>query len=195
MFTGIIQHQGKVVTKTESTLKISAPKALLESLSIGMSVAVDGICLTVIEYDNESFTIDFMPETANKTTIAQMLDGWTVNLEMPATTTTFLAGHVVQGHVDCTGELINVREEGNAWILEFSIPDDFKKFLVYKGSITLNGISLTIMETTEKGLTVSIIPHTWEVTNLSLVKIGWQVNVETDVLSKYIYNHLKNFKI
>lgn len=165
---------------------ISADRDLLSNVSLGMSVAVDGICLTVVAFDGLAFTIDFMPETAAKTNIQGLKKGSVVNLELPATSQTFLAGHIVQGHVDAVGSIKSIVEEGNSRIFTISIPAAIEKYIVEKGSITINGISLTVIDVTKGSLKVGIIPHTWDQTMLHTARKGDTVNIEVDVFAKYV---------
>jgi riboflavin synthase len=186
MFTGIITNLGKVEEKSATRLVISSDKEFLEKVSMGMSIAVNGICLTAVSYDTTSFAIDFMPETAKRTAIGQLDIGSVVNLELPATSETFLAGHIVQGHVDAVGTVKSIEEKGNSKVFTITIPEGISKYIVEKGSITVNGISLTVIDVTEKAFTVGIIPHTWENTMLHTATEGAIVNLEVDVLAKYL---------
>lgn len=192
MFTGIISHLGKVKEKTASKLVITTSTDLLSQLSLGMSVAVDGICLTVVALDETSFSIDFMPETAEKTNIQKLKLSDEVNLELPATPTTLLAGHVVQGHVDGVGEIKAIKADGNSHIFTFGINENLSKYLIDKGSITVNGISLTVISVEKDFFTVGIIPHTWENTMLHNANVGDLVNLEVDALAKYIEKLIKH---
>ncbi len=145
MFTGIITHLGTIKEKTASDLTISAGSQLINKLTLGASISVNGICLTVVAWDDKTFTINFMPETAKKTTIHSLNQMDTVNLELPATPETFLAGHIVQGHVDAVGKITKIENEGNSRIVTVSFPESLDKYIVDKGSIALNGISLTVI--------------------------------------------------
>ena len=186
MFTGIISSLGTVKDKNESELIINAEKQLIKKLSLGASVAINGICLTVVSFTDKTFTINFMPETAKKTSIQYFKTLDFVNLELPATPETFLAGHIVQGHVDGIGKIEEVKNEGNSRILTMSFPTELGKYIVNKGSIAINGISLTVISVKENQFTIGIIPHTWESTMLSTAKIGDPVNLEVDIIAKYI---------
>lgn len=191
MFTGIVTHVGKIKEKTKNKLVIEAAWDLLDKLAEGMSIAVNGICLTVVSQKMNTFAIDFMPETALRTNIQYVQREHIVNLELPATSQTFLAGHIVQGHVDAVGKITRIEEEGNSHIFRFSMPKNISKYIVEKGSITVNGISLTVIHVTDNYFTVGIIPHTWEKTMLYQAKIGDFVNIEVDVLAKYIEKLLR----
>jgi len=186
MFTGIITDLGTVKNKTQSTLSIKADPQLITKLTTGASISVNGICLTVVTCDNDTFSIDFMPETSKKTTIHSLKIDDEVNLELPATPDTFLAGHIVQGHVDAVGEIVSIEDEGNSRIFTITVPNMLMKYIVEKGSITINGISLTVIDIHKNRFSVGIIPHTWEQTMLHTTKAGEYVNIEVDVLAKYL---------
>lgn len=191
MFTGIITHLGKITQKTDSRLIIEPEKGFLDRFEHGLSVSIDGICLTVVSFYKKDFTIDYMPETAKKTNIEFLQVGDTVNLELPATGDTFLSGHVVQGHVDGVGTIQEIKEEGNSHLFTFSFPEGLSKYIVEKGSITINGISLTIIDIHKDSFSVGIIPHTWERTMLHMAKVGDKVNLEVDVMAKYVEKLVK----
>ena len=187
MFTGIVTHVGHVKEKTIGKLVISTPTDLYSQLTLGMSIAVDGICLTVthLQKPNE-FSIDFMPETENKTNIRYLQKKSLVNLELPVTPETLLAGHIMQGHVDGAAQIQKIEKQENSRLLTFSFDPKFMKYVAEKGSIALNGISLTVISVGKDFFTVGIIPHTWNVTMLHETKVGDFVNVEVDVLAKYL---------
>ncbi|MBN2095883.1 riboflavin synthase [Candidatus Peregrinibacteria bacterium] len=185
MFTGIIETTGTIAQKTDTQLMVEAP-AIVTNLKKGSSIAVDGVCLTVTELSDSGFSADFMPETAQKTIIGNYKKGAQVNLELPMPANGRFEGHMVTGHVEEAGEIIDIRPDGNAHILTIRMPERLMKYVAEKGSVTINGISLTVISVSDNDFTVSIIPHTWEVTNLSLLKTGDQVNLETDILAKYL---------
>jgi len=185
MFTGIIENTGKVYEIGDSRLKIMAPE-IIPDLKKGSSVAVDGVCLTVVELSDETFTADFMPETATKSIIGTYQKSDAVNLELPLSADGRFEGHMVTGHVEETGEVADIQSDGNAYNLTIKIPTVLDRYVVPKGSIAVNGISLTVVDVKEGQFTVSIIPHTWEVTNLHTLKTGDKVNIETDVLAKHV---------
>jgi len=191
MFTGIITHLGTVTEKTISDLKIATSSDLLKKLTPGTSIAIDGICLTVVTKNKNTFTINFMPETAEKTNIKTLKTNDKVNLELPATAETLLSGHIVQGHVDGVGKIKSLVKKGNSYIFAVALPKKLHKYLVEKGSICINGISLTVISITNDEFTVGIIPHTWENTMLHQAQVGDLVNLEVDVLAKYIENLLR----
>lgn len=186
MFTGIITHLGKVQKKSESELTIKTDTELVKKLTKGTSIAIDGICLTVVSKKADIFSINFMPETAKKTNIQYFTTGTEINLELPATVDTLFSGHIVQGHIDETGKITSIVEEGNSRIFSFTISKELNKYIVEKGSIAVNGISLTVISISKAGFTVGIIPHTWRYTMLHAAKVDDVVNLEVDVLAKYI---------
>jgi riboflavin synthase len=186
MFTGIITHLGTVTKKTDTDLQISTTDDLLKKLEDGTSIAVDGICLTVVAKDNDSFSINFMPETEKKTNIHSFQTGTEVNLELPATIDTLFSGHIVQGHVDGVGIVKSIEEDRNSKLFTITIPESLNKYIVEKGSISLNGISLTVISVTETEFSVGIIPHTLKQTMLHAAKVGDVVNLEVDAIAKYV---------
>lgn len=186
MFTGIITDLGKIKEKTKDSLVTTVEKDFSAKLSIGLSISIDGICLTVIDFGSNFFKIDFMKETEDKTNIKYLNVGDLVNLELPATPTSFLSGHIVQGHVDGIGKIEDLRLKINDRILEIIIQKSLSKYIVDKGSITVNGISLTVIDAGSDFFTVSIIPHTFENTMLKNIKEGDFVNIEVDILGKYL---------
>jgi len=191
MFTGIITNLGKVTSKSENKLMIKIDRFFIGKLTKGTSIAVDGICLTVVDLIEDSFSVDFMPETEEKTNIKYLKTSDLVNLELPATAKSFLSGHIVQGHIDEVAKLETITEEGNSYILKFSIPKDLSKYIVEKGSISVNGISLTIIDIGDNFFSVGIIPHTWDKTMLHTIKLGDYVNIEVDILAKYLEKLIK----
>lgn len=191
MFTGIISDLGTVFNKTKTSLLIKTDKDFLIGLEKGGSIAVDGICLTVVTCNKNSFKVNIMPETASRTNIQCLQSGDLVNLELPATMQSFLSGHIVQGHIDGTGTLLSMVKKNSSHILKFSIPAPLSKYIVEKGSIAVNGISLTIIEATKKYFVVGIIPHTWVKTMLHMIKVGDFVNIEIDILAKHVEKLLK----
>jgi len=191
MFTGIITYLGEVIEKSEGSLRIKTDRELLNNLPVGVSIAVDGICLTAVDLTEESFSVDFIPETEKKTNIEHLKVGSSVNLELPATANSLLSGHIVQGHIDGIAKLESVTQESNSRILKFSISKDLTKYIVEKGSVTVNGISLTVIDVGDDFFTVGIIPHTWDETMLRTIKAGDYVNIEVDVLAKYIEKLIK----
>ncbi len=191
MFTGIITNLGKVFKATDCKLLIKTDKELINKLFNGASIAVDGICLTVVNESNDEFRVDFMPETEARTNIKNLQVGDLVNLELPTTPNSFLSGHIIQGHIDGIEKLISIKKLGNSYLLKFELSKSLFKYIVEKGTITVNGISLTVIEAGKKYFTVGIIPYTWDRTMLHTMKIGEFVNIEVDILAKYVEKLLK----
>ncbi len=197
MFTGIIQQVGTFKRKLKGTnkykLKIEV-NDFLKDVSTGDSIAVNGVCLTVVNFNTNSFTVDVMPETVKSTNLDELTKGAKVNLEKSLQPNSFMGGHIVSGHVDGTGVLKNIKDEKNAKIFTFKVDENISKYLVDKGSVALNGISLTVMDYSPEVLKVSIIPETINSTNLKYLKVGELVNIETDIIGKYVNKFLSDDK-
>lgn len=185
MFTGIIEELGVVDSIGAGRLAIKASK-VLEDVSLGDSIAVNGVCLTVTSFDRGHFTADVMPETIRRTALRELRKGSPVNLERALTLSSRLGGHIVSGHIDGVGEIESFTEEGNAVLLKIKAEEKLLHYIVEKGSVALDGISLTVAQVTEADFTVSLIPHTRQVTNLHAKQPGSPINIETDVLGKYV---------
>ncbi|MDD4527422.1 MAG: riboflavin synthase [Candidatus Margulisbacteria bacterium] len=196
MFTGIVQKKGivKVITKSEgySSLQVSVESDFLKLVVVGDSVAVNGVCLTVNKNGGSFFQADVMNETLIKSNMSKLKVGEKVNLEKAARMDSFLGGHIVQGHVDGMATLNDIKALTNQWIISFSVGEAILKELFSKASIALNGISLTVLDVTRDSFSVSIIPSTYQKTNFSLLQKGDFVNIETDILGKYVVNYLEN---
>lgn len=192
MFTGIINHLGTFFKQTQKGFMFEVPSDLAKHITEGLSIAIDGVCLTVTKKDATTIYVDIMPETLKKTTLSNLKSNAVVNLELPATTTTFLAGHIILGHVDGVSQLKTVTERGNSRILKFSLPQNLSRYIAEKGSIAINGISLTVIEVRKDSFTVGVIPYTWKNTVLAHLKIGDFVNIEADILAKYLEKLLKD---
>jgi len=190
MFTGIIETTGTVKSSEGGKLTLHAP-GIVPDLTPGASVAVDGVCLTATHIEGGDFVADTMPETEAKTIIGTYKNGQRVNLELPLRADGRFDGHMVTGHVEGMGEIISITEDKNAIVIGLRIPETLSKYAVPKGSIALNGISLTVIDVSENQLTVSIIPMTWERTNLQDLSVNDKVNIETDVLAKYAEKFLR----
>lgn len=187
MFTGIITDLGRVHTWEGGLLSLEFTKApTCSDYTIGSSIAVDGVCLTVINMKNGSVGFEVMPETVSKTRLQSIQIGDVLNIEFPMSAAARFEGHIVQGHVDGCGKMSSIEEDGNSHILWVNIPLSLSKYLVPKGSVTINGISLTVVEVRDESFSVAIIPHTWEVTNISSLTVGSIVNIEVDVMAKYM---------
>jgi riboflavin synthase len=189
MFTGIVEELGVVEALVDQgdavRLTVRGPHVTLDA-GLGDSIAVNGCCLTVAERDQETFTADVMRETLEKTSLGVLVPGDRVNLERAVTAQTRLGGHIVQGHVDGTGRLLS-RTPSEHWeVVEVSLPADLARYLVAKGSITVDGISLTVVDVLADSFTVSLIPETLARTTLGQKRPGDPVNLEVDVIAKYV---------
>lgn len=189
MFTGIVEEVGTIRAMTKGELVIGASK-VLQDVALGDSIAVNGICLTVTKFDAASFHVDVMPETMRRTSLALLQKGSHVNLERALTLSSRLGGHIVSGHIDGTGRILSFTEEGNAILLKISAEAGLLRYIIEKGSVALDGISLTVTEVTSQDFTVSLIPHTREVTILGERKAGDPINIENDVIGKYVERFL-----
>ena len=189
MFTGIVEELGTVVAleSQSDAMRLSVHGPLVTSdAKLGDSISVNGVCLTVATLDGEVFTADVMRETLDKTSLGALQPGDRVNLERAVTPTTRLGGHVVQGHVDATGTLRR-RTPSEHWeVVEVGMPADVGRYLVPKGSVTVDGVSLTVVEVGDESFTVSLIPETLARTTLGLKQPGDPVNLEVDVMAKYV---------
>ena len=185
MFTGIVEELGTVVAAgTRLEVRCSM---VLSDLSIGASIAVNGVCLTAVAVGKESFAADLAPETLSRSNLGDLVPGSRVNLERPVTPATRLSGHIVQGHVDATGEVLALDKlRDDNWWLKVRLPKSLDRYLVEKGSITLDGISLTIAALDQDGVNVTIIPHTFANTTIGQARIGTRLNIEVDVLAKHV---------
>lgn len=188
MFTGIIEEVGKIKNiqgGTNYKLTIAASK-ILEDIHLGDSIAVNGICLTAISWDNGSFTVDVMRETLERTSLHRLRAGSFVNLERALAANGRFGGHIVSGHIDGTGEIINIRRDANAVLYKIKTSEKIMEFIIEKGSIAIDGISLTVAKVDRSAFYVSVIPHTLENTILLRKKTGDIVNLENDIVGKYI---------
>ena len=188
MFTGLVADLGTVtaVEATSDGVRLAVRTALAPELSEGDSVAVNGVCLTATAIDGGRFSADVMHETLRRSSLAEVGEGAEVNLELPLRAHDRLGGHVVQGHVDGLGTISAVHEDGFARVVEISAPPEMLRYVVEKGSIAVDGISLTVASVTDDAFTVSLIPETLERTNLGAAAPGQPVNLEVDVLAKYV---------
>ena len=189
MFTGIVEEVGTVrhVERTTSGLRVEVACArAMERLAIDDSIDVAGVCLTVVARDDHAFTSDVVPETIAKTTLGGLTRGSRVNLERAATPNTALGGHIVQGHVDGTARLLARNAEGDGARLRFELPKDLARYVVMKGFITLDGVSLTVARIGKTFFEIALIPHTAERTTFGTLRPGERVNVEVDIIAKYV---------
>lgn len=185
MFTGIIEEKGKVAQVSPSRLTIEASKTL-QNIQAGESIAVNGICLTVTQYDDKSFSVDIMPETLKGTNLGRLAAGDEVNLERALVLGGRMGGHLVQGHIDATGRIADVRREDEARLLQIEAPPQVMTYVVEKGFIAVDGISLTVIGRTRSTFSISIVDYTRRQTNIGLRQEGDIVNLEVDILAKYV---------
>ena len=190
MFTGIInaiglisaiEHKGGDCRLTVNTGKLS-----LSDTQLGDSIAVNGVCLTAVELGKQHFCADVSNETLSRSTLKNAIVGTPVNLELALTPTTRMGGHIVSGHVDGIGELVELKPDASSWRLSFKVPDELAKYIAEKGSITINGISLTVNTVNGALFSVNIVPHTLKETTLADIKVGSHVNLEVDLLARYM---------
>lgn len=189
MFTGIVEELGTILRVEggglSSKLHIQAQK-VLEGVHLGDSIAVNGVCLTVTSFSASQFTADVMPETLKKTSLCQVKKGDAVNLERAMAMGDRFGGHIVSGHVDGTGTVVSRENYANAVLFRIKAPGELLKYMIPRGSITVDGISLTLVDVTSEGFSISIIPHTLEHTNLRDKFAGDIVNLECDIIGKYV---------
>jgi riboflavin synthase len=188
VFTGLIADLGTVLAleRGEEGARLRVGTRLSGELSAGDSVAVNGVCLTATDVREGTFAADAMTETLRRTSLGELRDGARVNIELPLRASDRLGGHVVQGHVDATGTIRGLREEGFSRVLEIEAPAEVFKHLVEKGSVALDGVSLTVSALADDGFEVSLIPETLARTNLGALAAGDAVNIETDILAKHV---------
>jgi len=191
MFTGLVEEVGKIVgianVGGKRRLTVAA-KNVTRELQTGNSIAVNGVCLTAVEVAADHFGADLAKETWVLTSFSRIREGALVNLELPMKVDGRMGGHIVQGHVDGTGKFLGLEKIPGAedYWLHVEVPPDLEKYIVYKGSVSIEGISLTVARIEGSSLTVAIIPHTWEMTNLGSLEPGDPVNIETDIIAKYV---------
>jgi riboflavin synthase len=189
MFTGIIEELGRVKSveqNGENARTVIEARIVTEDTKHGDSIAVNGVCLTALDIRPNSFAADVSRETLDRSTLGRLKAGAPVNLERAVTPATRLGGHIVQGHVDATGKFIQALDHEGSWTVRIAYPTEIARYLVFKGSLAVEGISLTIATLADDYFEIAIIPKTWEVTNLSQLKPDDEVNLEVDVIAKYV---------
>ena len=194
MFTGIIEELGRVRSiehRGQNARIVIEAHIVTDDTKQGDSVAVNGVCLTALDIKPDSFAADVSSETLARSTLGSLKPGTSVNLERAVTPSMRLGGHIVQGHVDARGKLVGVMDLGESWTVKIDYPKEIARYLVFKGSVTVEGISLTIADLTDDYFEVAIIPKTWELTNLSYLKPGDDVNLEVDIIAKYVERMMK----
>ena len=189
MFTGLVEELGKVkaLAKTASSARLTiAANLILSDIKLGDSIAVNGTCLTVVEYSDSWFTADVMPETVRMTVLGDLKYGDPVNLERTMRVGDRLGGHIVSGHIDGLGTILSKQPEENAIVIKIAAKPEVMRYVIHKGSIAIDGISLTVVDCSNEWFSVSLIPHTAKVTTLGHKRIGDTVNLETDIIGKYV---------
>ncbi len=190
MFTGIVETIGTVKSTQkvggDVRITISAPDFSSRAVKLGDSIAINGVCLTVVEHNNADFAFDVSVESINHSLIGEWQVGVKVNLEMALLPTTRLGGHLVSGHVDGLATLVAMSDDARSWRMEFKLPEDLKKYVAKKGSITINGISLTVNSVNDDVFDINVIPHTFEVTTLGNLEVGDRVHIEVDLIARYL---------
>jgi riboflavin synthase len=189
MFTGIIEELGRVRSierRGEGVRIVIEARTVTEGTAEGDSVAVNGVCLTALDVRAGSFAADGSRETLQHSTLGVLRAGSVVNLERAVTPATRLGGHIVQGHVDARGRFLGAEDHGGSWTVRLAYPPEMARYLVFKGSVAVEGISLTVAALAEDSFEVAVIPKTWAVTNLSTLRPGDAVNLEADIIAKYV---------
>lgn len=198
MFTGLIQEQGRIsrIIKHQQNIKLTckASRKLLADYKIGDSMAINGVCLTCVAKAGDAFTVDVMPETFRRTIFSESRVGDLVNLELAMSANARFEGHLVTGHVDSVARLVTKESDETALVLSFAFPKGLEGQIVGQGSIAVNGVSLTVVSAEKGQFSVSLIPHTAKETNLARLKTGDKVNIETDILAKYMQKQLRMMK-
>lgn len=189
MFTGIIEEKGSVLSidfEGDNARIVISASLVVEGTKGGDSIAVNGVCLTALDVTSDSFAADVSRETLERSTLGSLKPVSPVNLERAVTPTTRLGGHIVQGHVDGRGKFLSAEPNGDFWTVRIGFPPEFARYLVFKGSVAVEGISLTVAALDTEHFDIAVIPKTWELTNLSSLKTGDPVNLEADVIAKYV---------
>ena len=185
MFTGIVEETGAVIDRQEYGITIGAA-TVMPGLKLGDSIAVNGACLTVVAFEADRFRVDLAPETLRRTALGQLESGSSVNLERPVAVGGRLGGHIVQGHIDAAGRITSIRPEGDCFIFRIRAPKALMPYIVEKGFIAVDGISLTVVDKRDTAFTLSVIPYTLRNTNLREKSANHRVNLEVDILAKYV---------
>jgi riboflavin synthase len=189
MFTGLVEEKGKLIKRIPTGLGYNfsfSASRVMDDLEIGSSISVNGCCLTVVSKDKNAFSVDAIEETLKKTNLGLLTEGDEVNLERPLKTDARLGGHFVLGHVDTTGVVSDIKELTNSHFIKIKFADEFSKYLIYVGSVAIDGVSMTVAELSKNEFGVGVIPHTWQETVFANRKTGDKVNLEFDVLGKYV---------
>lgn len=185
MFTGIVEELGVIAKISNNAMTVQASK-VTEDLKLGDSIAVNGTCLTAVNFSRTEFSVDLSPETMRRTSLGQLSEGSPVNLERALLASDRMGGHIVQGHVDSTGRVMSSRVDGDSIIFRIRVPKRLNPYIVEKGFIAVDGISLTVVKRGASSFTLAVIPYTLKNTNLASISIGDLVNLEADILAKYV---------
>ena len=185
MFTGIVEEVGVVASISENAMTVRASK-VTEDLKLGDSIAVNGACLTAVNFTAGEFSVDLSPETMRRTSLGELSEGRPVNLERALLASDRMGGHIVQGHVDGTGRVMSIKPEGDSIIFRIRVPKRLIRYIVEKGFVAVDGISLTVVKRGASSFTLAVIPYTSINTNLAAVSVGDRVNLEADILAKYV---------
>ena len=194
MFTGIIKEIGIVneISKNKNNIIFGiSSKKVIKELEIGSSISVDGVCLTVIKITSTMFFVEAVEETLKRTTLIDLINGSKVNLEISIKPSEGLGGHIVQGHIDGIGKISNIERKEGGWLYSINVPENLVEFIVEKGSSAIDGISLTVVNLVNNNIVISIIPFTIKNTSIGKKKVGDKVNIEVDIISKYVKNFLE----
>ena len=193
MFTGIVERMGRVqsIADTDGGKRLIIECQGMGELPIGASLAVNGVCLTTVETDRDRVSVDVVPQTLHRTNLGMLRAGSDVNLERPLAADGRFDGHFVQGHVDGVGTVTAITDQSGGVVMEVKVTDELHRYLMEKGSVTIDGVSLTVAGLTDHGFTVALIPHTLAITTLGLRKEGDEVNLEMDILAKYVERMLR----
>ena len=185
MFTGIVEEVGIVAAISDNAMTVRASK-VLEDVKLGDSIAVNGTCLTAVSFTKSEFSVDLSPETMRRTSLGQLSEGSPVNLERALLASDRMGGHIVQGHVDGTGRIMSTKTDGDSIIFRVRVPKRLNRYIVEKGFVAVDGISLTVVKRGASSFTLAVIPYTLKNTNLASLSAGDRVNLEADILAKYV---------
>ena len=185
MFTGIVEEVGVVAKISDKAMTVRACK-VLEDVKLGDSIAVNGACLTAVDFSKSEFSVDLSPETMRRTSLGQLSAGGPVNLERALLVSDRMGGHIVQGHVDGTGRVMSIKTDGDSIIFRIRVPKRLNRYIVEKGFVAVDGISLTVVKRGASSFTLAVIPYTLQNTNLAALSVGDRVNLEADILAKYV---------
>lgn len=190
MFTGIIEEVG-ILQQREATSIIVVAHLALEGLAVKDSIAVDGVCLTVTELGKDWFRVDTMPETQRRTRIGSLHPGAGLNLERSLAANGRMGGHIVQGHIEATASTLAMHEDGIGQYVEIALPLELQSYIISKGFVAINGVSLTVVENMQDRFSIALIPYTREHTNLGKLQVGTQLNLESDIVGRYVMQFLR----